>query len=105
MKTSNTTQFFDQTSGQPIMYQYEDARKNGIGIAGFVMSITGLILCWVPIIKWLLLVPAFLLSFLGMFKKPKTLAIIGVLISALTILIIITIKASFYSALMSLHTF
>ena len=102
MKTSYTTQFFDQTSGQPIMYQYEDARKNGIGIAGFVMSITGLILCWVPIIKWLLLVPAFLLSLIGLFKKPRTLAIIGFFISDLTILAIIMFKVSFISALMSL---
>ncbi len=102
METNNNTQITDQNSGQTIIIKQEVSQKNGIGIAGFVMSITGLILCWVPIIKWLLLVPAFLLSFIGMFKKPSTLAIIGTIISALVIIIIMMIKASFVNALMSL---
>lgn len=102
METNNNTQITDQNSGQTIIIKQEVSLKNGIGIAGFVMSITGLILCWVPIIKWLLLVPAFLLSFIGMFKKPRTLAIIGTIISALVIIIIMMIKASFVNALMSL---
>lgn len=102
METNNNTQITDQNSGQTIIIKQEVSQKNVIGIAGFVMSITGLILCWVPIIKWLLLVPAFLLSFIGMFKKPRTLAIIGTIISALVIIIIMMIKASFVNALMSL---
>ena len=102
METNNNTQIADQNNGQTIIIKQEVSQKNGIGIAGFVMSITGLILCWVPIIKWLLLVPAFLLSFIGMFKKPRTLAIIGTIISALVIIIILMIKASFVNALMSL---
>ena len=68
METINNTPATDQNNGQTIIIKQEVPQKNGVGIAGFVMSITGLILCWVPIIKWLLLVPAFLLSFIGMFK-------------------------------------
>ena len=102
METINNTPASDQNNGQTIIIKQEVPQKNGVGIAGFVMSITGLILCWVPIIKWLLLVPAFLLSFIGMFKKPRTLAVIGTIISALVILVIVIIKAAFFSAITSM---
>lgn len=102
METINNTPATDQNNGQTIIIKQEVPQKNGVGIAGFVMSITGLILCWVPIIKWLLLVPAFLLSFIGMFKKPRTLAVIGTIISALVILVIVIIKAAFFSAITSM---
>lgn len=102
METINNTHATDQNNGQTITIKQEFPQKNGVGIAGFVMSITGLILCWVPIIKWLLLVPAFLLSFIGMFKKPHTLAVIGSIISALVILVIVIIKAAFFSAITSM---
>ena len=102
METINNTPATDQNNGQTIIIKQEVPHKNGVGIAGFVMSITGLILCWVPIIKWLLLVPAFLLSFIGMFKKPRTLAVIGTIISALVILVIVIIKAAFFSAITSM---
>lgn len=102
METINNTPATDQNNGQTIIIKQEVPQKNGVGIAGFVMSITGLILCWVPIIKWLLLVPAFLLSFIGMFKKPRILAVIGTIISALVILVIVIIKAAFFSAITSM---
>ncbi len=102
METINNSPATDQNNGQTIIIKQEVPQKNGVGIAGFVMSITGLILCWVPIIKWLLLVPAFLLSFIGMFKKPRTLAVIGTIISALVILVIVIIKAAFFSAITSM---
>lgn len=100
METNNNTQFNDQTNGQTTIYQ--TVQKNGIGVAGFVMSITGLVLCWVPIIKWMLLIPALLLSFIGIFKKPWALAIVGSIVSALTIFTILLIKASFWGMVMSL---
>ena len=77
-------------------------QKNGVGTAGFVMSITGLILCWVPVLKWLLLVPAFLLSLIGSFRKPRALAIIGLIVSLLVIIILVAIKVSLVNAVMAL---
>lgn len=102
MEPINNTLTNNQNNSQNIIFKQEVLQKNGVGIAGFVISITGLILCWVPILKWLLLVPAFLLSFIGMFKKPRTLAVIGTIISGLVILIIMIIKASFVNAIMSI---
>ena len=83
---------------QTIIIQ-QTSNKNGIGLAGFIVSITGFFLCWVPVLSWLLLIPSFLLSF---FRKPRTLAIIGATISGLIIFIKLLLKASFWGSLMSL---
>lgn len=76
--------------------------KNTLGIAGFVLAITGLVLCWAPIICWLLLIPSFILSLIGVFQKPRTLALIGAILSGVIIFIKIIIKISFWSELLSL---
>ncbi len=86
---------------QTIIIQ-QTSNKNGIGLAGFIVSITGFFLCWVPVLSWLLLIPSFLLSFIGQFRKPRTLAIIGAIISGLIIFIKLLLKASFWGSLMSL---
>ena len=59
-------------------------RKNGLGIAGFIMSLIGLILSWIPVVNIFGIVLCgigFLLSFIGLFLKnrKKGLAIVGVL--------------------------
>lgn len=76
--------------------------KNVLGITGFVLAITGLVLCWAPIICWLLLIPSFILSLIGAFQKPRTLALIGAILSGVIIFIKIIIKISFWSELLSL---
>jgi len=58
--------------------------KNGLGIAGFILSLIGLVICWVPILNIVSLVLCglgFLLAFIGLFlkNKKKGLAIVGVL--------------------------
>lgn len=103
MEQSINTPQVEQNNNMPqtVIIQ-QDSRKNGLGLAGFVMSVTGLVLCWVPVLSWLLLVPSFLLSFIGQFRKPRTLAIIGAIISGLIIFIKLLLKASFWGGLMSL---
>ena len=86
---------------QTIIIQ-QPGNKNGIGLAGFIMSITGLFLCWVPVLSWLLLIPSFLLSFIGQFRKPRTLAIFGAIVSGLIIFIKLLLKVGFWGGLMSL---
>lgn len=66
-------------------------KKNGLGLAGMIVAIVGLLLCWVPILNWIILTPAFILSFIGIFKKPRVLAIVGLVISC--------VGFSFYSIL------
>ena len=105
METTNLNPqntIYGQQVPQTIIVNQEAPQKNGIGIAGFVMSITGLILCWVPVLKWLLLAPAFILSVIGSFKKPKALAIVGAVISAIVIFILMVVKASILNGLANL---
>lgn len=75
---------------------------NGLGLAGFIMSIVGLVLCWVPVIKWMLLLPALILSLIGHKKNSSKLAVLGAIISGIMLIILILSKALFWGSLMSL---
>ncbi len=104
MEQHINTQVEQNTNPQPqtIIIQQQTGNRNGLGLTGFIMSITGLVLYWVPVLCWLLLVPAFLLSFIGQFRKPRTMAIFGAIISGLIIFVKLLLKASFWGGLMSL---
>ena len=65
--------------------------KNGISTAGLVLSIIGLALCWVPFVNLVLWFLGFLFSFIGVFKRPKGKAIAGLIISAISIVVIILV--------------
>ena len=67
------------------------SRKNGISTAGLVLSIVGLALCWVPGVNLVLWFLGFLFSFIGVFKRPKGKAIAGLIISAVSIVVIILV--------------
>lgn len=67
------------------------SRKNGISTAGLVLSIIGLALCWVPGVNLVLWFLGFLFSFIGVFKRPKGKAIAGLIISAISIVVIILV--------------
>ena len=60
--------------------------KNGLGIAGFILALIGLILSWIPVVNIFGIVLCgigFLLSLIGLFlkNKKKGLAIVGLLFS------------------------
>ena len=63
---------------------------NGIGTAGFVLALIGLILCWIPILDWILWLLGVIFSFIGVFRAPRGLAIAGLVISFIGIIILIT---------------
>ena len=65
--------------------------KNGLGTAGFVLSLLGLVFCWIPVAGWIIWVLGLALSFTGLFKKPKGLAITGMILSAVSIFVITTL--------------
>ena len=77
---------------QPAAVQPQPVRrKNGIGTAGLVLSIIGLVLCWVPVADFILWFLGFLFSFIGMFKRPKGVAIAGLVISIVCLVVLIVI--------------
>ena len=55
------------------------------------MSIIGLVLCWVPFADFILWFLGFLFSFIGMFKRPKGVAIAGLVISIVCLVVLIVI--------------
>ena len=77
------------------------SRKNGISTAGLVLSIIGLALCWLPGVNLILWFLGFLFSFIGIFKRPKGKAIAGLIISAVSIVVIILIYGLYGSFLES----
>lgn len=75
---------------QVIVNQLEH-KSNGIGVAGFVLALICAILSWLPGVNLVLWFLGLLFSFIGMFKKPKGLAIVGFVISIIDIIIMVVV--------------
>ena len=69
----------NENQGQTIIIKQK--QSNGAGIAGFVLSIMGLLFSWLPVFGWLIWASGLILSLVGIFEKPKGLAIAGLVIS------------------------
>ena len=74
---------------QVVVNQVEPQSSNGIGIAGFVISLVCIFLCWIPILNFIVWLPGMILSLIGIFKKPRGLAIAGLVISCIIAVIMI----------------
>ena len=75
-------------------------RKNGIGTTGLVFSILSLVFCWVPFLDLLFWFLGFLFSFIGVFKRPKGVAIAGLVIAVISLVVIICLWAALGTAFM-----
>lgn len=87
-----------QYAQQPPQQQYyvEEPRKtNGLGIAGFILSLLGILLGWIPLLGWLIWLLGLIFSFIGVFRVPRGLAIAGLILSLLGLLIIVLITGGF----------
>ena len=84
---------------QQIIINNQPPQKNGIGTAGFVLAILGLVFCWAPILCWILWILGAVFSFVGVFKKPKGLAIAGLIISVINLIILISMLGALGAAL------
>lgn len=67
----------------------QEKQSNGLGVAGFVIALIALFLGWVPVLGWVLWSLGLILSFAGVFKKPRGLAIAGLIISMIDLLILV----------------
>lgn len=81
-----------QTMAQPqvIVTQMEN-RSNGVGTAGFVIALICACLSWLPGVNFFLWFIGLLLSFIGLFKRPRGLAFVGFLISIFDFILIVLI--------------
>ncbi|MDD2278588.1 MAG: hypothetical protein PHS05_05965 [Bacteroidales bacterium] len=85
------TQNPQSQSGQTVIIQQSDKKSNGVGTSGFVLALIALFLGWVPFLGWILWLLGLILSFVGVFKEPKGLAIAGLVISLIGIILLITV--------------
>ncbi|MDO4171854.1 MAG: zinc-ribbon domain-containing protein, partial [Prevotellaceae bacterium] len=66
-----------------------NSSSNGCGIAGFVFAILGLFLGWIPVLGWIIWFIGLILCFIGLFKTPRTMAIVGLFITFIEVFIIL----------------
>ena len=90
-----TTQFPQQ---QIVVNQIEH-KTNGLGTAGFIVSLVCSVFCWVPGVNFALWFLGLLFSFIGLFKKPRGLAIAGLIIAIIDIVIIVLLVGGIVSLL------
>ena len=83
----------NDNQGQTIIVNQQKSESNGTGTAGFVLALIALFLGWIPILGWTLWILGLILSFVGVFKNPKGLAIAGLVISVIGIILMIFVFA------------
>ncbi len=78
---------------QPVhtVYVQQQNQTNGVGTAGFVIALVALFLGWIPFLGWVLWLLGLVLSAVGMTRKPKGLAIAGLVISLIGIILLIVV--------------
>ena len=64
---------------------------NGLGVAGFVIALIAFIFSWAPGVNWVLWFLGFLFSLIAVFKKPRGLAIAGLIISFIDVILIVAV--------------
>ena len=77
---------------QVIVNQIEK-KSNGLGIAGFILSLICAVFSWAPGANFVLWFLGFLFSIIGLFKEPKGLAIAGFVISIIDVVLIVALIA------------
>lgn len=85
-----------------VFIQMQEKKSNGMGTAGFVLSLIALLLCWIPVLDWILWFLGVIFSFVGVFKSPRGLAIAGLVISFIGIIFIIAVVGAVAGALASI---
>lgn len=66
-----------------------EKKGNSMGTAGFVLAILAIVFSWVPVLDFILWFLGALFSFIGIFRRPKGLAIAGLVISFIGIIILV----------------
>ena len=75
-----------------VVYVKDKPQKtNGIGLAGFIISLLCLLGFWVPVANWIMWIIGLIFSLIGVFKKPRGFAIAGLCISLASLLMILVV--------------
>lgn len=85
---------YDRGGQTVIVNQSEEKRSNGLGTAGFVLALLGLIFSWMPGLGWVLWLLGLIFSFVGIFRVPRGLAIAGLVMSCIALIILIVVAGA-----------
>ncbi|MDM1397206.1 hypothetical protein HX049_08465 [Myroides odoratimimus] len=72
--------------------------KNNLGLAGFILAIVAILLFWLPFINGICWLLGLIFSAIGVFRKPKGLAIAGLVISLIGVVLFILTLTLFATA-------
>jgi hypothetical protein len=90
---NNQIERYSDDRKETIIINQQASSSNGAGTAGFVLALISLFLGWIPFLGWLLWLLGLIFSLVGLSKKPKGLAIAGLIISLIGILLLIFLFA------------
>ena len=90
---NNNNGLQNQNDRTTVIVNQVEKKSNGVGIAGFVLALCALFFSWIPVLNWILWILGLILSFVGIFRKPKGLAIAGLIISCLGLILIIVLAS------------
>ena len=103
-KSQTTKKTSTSPQNQIVTVQYQAPKQNEVGIVGFILAILSLFVSWTPVVNWIAWFLGALLSFIGLFYRPRGLAIAGFLISLIDVIIIVAIVGTVAGALSSLSS-
>jgi hypothetical protein len=81
-------------AGQTIIVNQIKQESNGVGTGGFVLALVAILFGWVPVLGWILWGLGLILSFVGLFKNPKGLAIAGFVLSVIGLILILAVAGA-----------
>lgn len=90
-----------ESNGQTITINQVGRKSNGLGVAGFILSIIALFSGWLPVVGWIGWFLGLLFSFIGIFKKPRGFAIAGLIISLIGLVLILVVFGGLAAAALS----
>lgn len=91
MENNNYNASQERNDKTTVIVNQMEKKSNGVGTAGFVLALCGIFFSWIPVFNWILWALGFIFSFVGIFRKPRGLAIAGLVISCLDLIILIAV--------------
>ena len=81
-----------QKEVQPtFVIQQAPAASNAMGTAGFIIALVTIFLFWITVLGWILWLLGLIFSGIGVTRKPKGLAIAGLVISLIGLILLIVV--------------
>ena len=88
----------NQPAPQTVIVNQVEKQSNGIGTAGFVLALLNLFLGWIPVLGWILWLLGLIFSCVGVTRKPRGLAIAGLVISLIGIIFLLVVFSAIVGA-------